>query len=532
MNADERFDVTLRSALRWEADRAGRRHPPIDEAAARLAARLGPEPSLHRPRVIAFPEWRHGQPARRLPALVVIALLAALLAALAVGSGLVRLPWFEERNAPLVAPQFGLAGPCENRLPDGVAMDVHFARDPARIRVYSDGRIVRITGTGWSAVAGWSIQARATAQRLAPTGVEALLGTLAEAGLTPGCRTNEASRPMRISADTPAGLVVATWGPYEGAYPGYAVMRVMTDDEEAVMAALAERLDDPEDWLPPDAWIDATRQPFTPAEWVVSVSENDSGQQPGDRLGFPNGLELDGSNPAFDDVRLPDGQTFATFRCGVIDAADAAALREQLDTTAAPSDATWDLYSQDLTRIYTVQIDALDGGPACGANSPEPSASPRPEGDLSALDVCAIVPPGVATEVLDAPEARALEGPAQFDVASGGCVFSGATEDVSFARPIAELYVYGRTVDEATARTLVDGYLGGAAEERLGPHPAWVSACWQPAHVCPGTIAGWTDGHLVFVVAAQNVIQQVPLATDEQARSVLRAALDQIAAGD
>ena len=77
MHDDEVFDRTIRTALTWEAERAAGSQPTLGKAVSRVASRLGPEPTLRRPRIIVFPD-SEGSGRRVQPLLIALILLAAL----------------------------------------------------------------------------------------------------------------------------------------------------------------------------------------------------------------------------------------------------------------------------------------------------------------------------------------------------------------------------------------------------------------------------------------------------------------------
>jgi hypothetical protein len=256
-----------------------------------------------------------------------------------------------------------------------------------------------------------------------------------------------------------------------------------------------------------------------------------SDAQPGEVVTLPDGRVLDGSNPAFADVKLPGPEPIETFECAIIGTAEANALVSSLDGAGWSEGASWTLYSEDLTELYLVSIgQVIPGWEAYGCGPPPEEVPPPapPPGDLSALDGCAIVAPDVATALLGADEVSPAAPPLNFDVASPGCKYSSQDPEAGFGFEVATLYLYGRTVDEPTARQLVPGHLGPVDEEAIDGHPVWVSRCWELERSCPGVIGGWADGRLVYIAAGQTIPGRNPPISVDDARSLMRAVLEAV----
>ena len=127
---DDRLDQLIRSSLEWQAEQNARHAPSLATSARRVAERLGPQPAGLRSVVTLRPA------SGRSFQLLLAVILLALLAAVAVGSGLIRLP----QPPPDLRP-FGVGGTCSGTAPaHGVVFTVQTADVPTTL--YEDGSLV------------------------------------------------------------------------------------------------------------------------------------------------------------------------------------------------------------------------------------------------------------------------------------------------------------------------------------------------------------------------------------------------------
>jgi hypothetical protein len=151
--------------------------------------------------------------------------------------------------------------------------------------------------------------------------------------------------------------------------------------------------------------------------------------------------------------------------------------------------------------------------------TPAPPA-PRPSGDLTAFDVCAVVPS--STGQRGTPGTSRL----RFDVESPACVFPAGVEAGS---RLAEVAVYGRSVDQEEAASVVLAVMGAGSDEDVEGGHVWMNGCWERSRHCPAAIAGWSNGRLAVVVFEQNVMSPATYSSPSVARELMTVILDGVA---
>ena len=526
---DDRLDQLIHDALAWQADEVAAAQPSLGTAMQRLAERVPPATVVSRPRVVFLPNARPVNPVAFV--LLLLLLLTLLATGIVVGALLLQ------RISPDIRPgPFGLASACQVEHSAGVALEVstdivddagHFA-DVTRL--YVSGSLVRdlsVPGeTRASAVRG----ARYTERRLHPRGRALVFDRLADAGLGPGCRWLRTSRSSgRITAATPVGSMQAFWGPDAGAR---ALARLLTPEEEAELTALSHALAHPGSWLPEDAWMDPAERQIVPDNWLVTATLRPTDMIPGPGLTLPNGIFLDGSDPRYARVVLPDGAELATFgdelpfrglsgpgsvhRCGVVDRRAALLLADSLDALELNEDGS-DLFTEDLSMEISISIrPAYPEGDDCqvvidqrrAQEAPLPTfVPPEPVGDLAHIDPCTLVPDdgdvlrriGVENLVAEpSPLAMAPTGRAcgLFDTDGNMSETMGRH---GYRR--ATLTLYPESVEQQTAGDVAMDILGDSARaSSVSGLPTWENDCLTQDLPCVRAIAAWSKAKLVVIV--------------------------------
>jgi hypothetical protein len=528
MNADERFDQLLRSALERQADEAAQGVPSLEQSVRRLAERVGPEPEPARPLITL----RAGT-GRSLQLIVVVLLLALAAVAIAIGAQLFLRPSFEP-------PRFGYEGECFTPAGNGIVYTAFVDDQP--LVLYEDGRLIKLVSAGETRSAILDT-AGGLERRLSQRGIDLVFARVAETISEPSCRHLRASESTgELSIFTPAGLVELSWHPSNNG-------RRLTPEEEVAAEALELALAQPETWLPADAWEEAAEIRVAPDRWLVMVELTSSGFGPGDEVPLSTGGLLEGSDPRYARVVLPDGQEPAEFgeevavrdgtsvRCGVLATADARRLSDSLDALPLAMHDEEELFTEDLTSrvfiyiatAYPKEPDCLEAGremeAAANPTPPPPPPTPGPGDDLAGIDPCSLLPASV-DEMFGPDVVRerglstlALGTPAQ------SCNLVTPAEFAPGSLH-ASLTLYPRSVREDTASGLALSVFGGGLEEdSIAGRPVWVNECLAATLPCTGAIAAWSDPHF-FVVEFDRGFGGEPSTTSlATARSVLEAVL-------
>ena len=537
MNADDRLDQQIRAALEWQAERDARRAPSLSQSARTVASRLGPEPLEIRPHVSLRPTS-----SRSMQLILVVLLLLALLAAtIAIGSNFFS-DSFQVRPGP-----FGLSRPCGDPMQRDVVLEVRRGASP--VTLYADGVLV----VGESAAGGTftaTIEATAvTERRLSPRGVDLIMERVAEADLTPGCRTirtRELSGSIGAMHDGRA--VRLDWA------PAINVMftRQATAEEEVLVDTLAESLEHPEAWLPEDAWTDPVARRIVPERWLLTVSLIDTEVPPGSTLGLPSGRTLEGTDPRYDLVELPDGvkpgefgrafpSPFSTaplssVRCGAVSRDEALTAATSIDALDIDDSGADTLHNEDVTAEVSFTIEPiLHASVDCEAAmarygqvapTPEPSQAAA-DGDLGHVDPCGFVS-DAAMDILGTTEHRVGPSRQALGEAANACYLSGP----ALTQPVvagANLSLYPNRVDRDNARRLAESLFGdGVIEEPVDDDLLWRYTCPGTATQCGRAIALWSDRYFVVIEFDSVLFPAEANVTDETARSFAAAVLDRL----
>jgi hypothetical protein len=507
---DDRLDQLIRAALEWQADEDARRAPSLATSTRRVADHLGQQPARHGPVMTLRPG--SGRSFQLL--LQVILLLALLAAAAAIGSQLIRVP------RSVDPPPFGFGAGCTTPLADGVIFTVQTAGFPTTL--YEDGALVTdrsaVGETKLSSVTGIDYVGR----RLSAMGIQMLKDRIAEAGVTAGCRSlRTRGYSGSISAATPEGSSELVWHPDQGQY---LLARLASDEEEARIHDLAEALEHPDTWLPDEAWLDVEGQAIIPDRWLVFIGLVPTDYRPGDGIGLPNGVMLEGSDPRYSIVDLPDGQEPATFgtempfkdrfavglteRCGILDRAAAVRLAESLDSVVLGADGWGDLFTTDLSRAVAINVaPSFPPGYDCAAAIDRIQAEEFPTGTTTASEppesLAGLSPCELMSESVDAllggidfrrPRPAAL----QLGAASSACVLHRRRSmDYDHLQAVLTLHI-GDFNDEVAAETARSVLGDRATAESIQGRPSWVNECLALALPCGGAIVVWSDPYLII----------------------------------
>jgi hypothetical protein len=533
---DGRLDQLIRASLDWQAEQDARLAPSLETSARRVAERLGPQSTGLRSVVTL-----RRDPGGSLQLFLVVILLAALAAAIAVGSGLIRLP----QPPPDLRP-FGVGGMCSSTAPaDGVVFRVQTADVP--ITLYEDGSLVTDrTSTGQtklSAITGIEYAER----RLSPAGIAMIRDRIAAAGVVEGCRSIRTRESTgSIIVPTTEGFGELYWNPQVGQYR---FARFASSEEETAASDLAEALEHPEAWLPDDAWADLPGDRIAPTHWVVLVRLIPTDMHRGAGVGLPDGTLLDGSDPRYAGVILPDGQepsTFgapvpaaltgphegASYRCGMLDTEDAIRLAESLDSMALGTHDEGDLYTTDLSLAVFIGIrPSVPAGHDCestiadlvrsGQWTEPPSPGPGlPAPELDGRDPCALVPPSVDVHLGGVTTRRPRPPELEIGLPGAAChLVRTRTMDFELRRAVVSFYK--GVVDHDGASEIALSILGDlAAEESVRARPSWVNACLASSQPCAGAIAVWSDPYFIVIDFGRDAAGAYTDVTPDTARAI------------
>ena len=527
MTPDERFDERLRAALEWRAEQDARRAPSLETSVRAVAERLGPEPPATGPMVSLRPGT--GRSVQLVGAVILLVILVA--AALAIGSLLVRIP----PPNPL-----GFGAECGVSLPDDVLMEVQRTDRP--VTLYANDLFVTDLSRHDETLASHVDGALLEERRLTPDGRQRIMNRVSEAGLTPGCRTWRTQEAQgSITALTPDGVARINWGPGAGEFT---FARVATIEEEAQIDELAAALQRPDTWLPADAWLDAAERQIVPDQWVVIIGFIDTELPPGARIGFPSGLELDGSDPRYGRLAVPGGVPADEFgvrfdspfspaprsmvRCGVVGREETLRLAESVDDLALDPAGGDSLHNDDLTAEVSFDIEPAfpesydcetaighrTGGPA----SPTATAGPPPKGEFADVDPCRLASDAVL-EVLGATTRTVQWSGLPVGVPARACYVSG-----EFTASV-RLVLYPEAVDRAEAGGLAQAVFGdGVVEDSMDGRPVWIHKCFAESLNCAGAIAVLSEPYFMLIEFGGGFGSAE--IDDDEARAVVLAVLD------
>ncbi len=518
---NDRLDATIRDALRWQADRAPELVAPFDQAMQDLARSLDGAAAARDPR-------------RTWVLLAAAAMPVTLLVGtLAIGAGIIRLPWETVEPPPtqldVVAPPFGYERVCRSELPAGRILDVQGDEGPM-LTLSEDGTLVTVDPPTAEARAFATFSATITERRLTDRGIELVMEAITGTGLIPGCRDLYSAESRHFRARTSAGPISVSTGSFPGAYgAGPAIVHIMDPEEKAAIDELMTRLTDLASWLPAHAWAAEGPTRVEPDEWEISVGWYDSGQGPGDVINTPSGKVLNGSNPDFAAIRLPNGDAIDGEACMVASTAETQAFADAVETASHMEDFAWYVFSEDLTREYAITAFAvIPGEEPCAAPhfapqetppTPEPSPPPGDACDtVAAADVEGVL--GSAVDLVPHPPISLL------GIETPTCSFSTPFGDSGSRRVVAAIFPRDLSADEAA--TMATGLLGAdITSETMGAAGRlWLSACWD--RDCPPSLVAWSGSRLFMLSFDRNVIDGRAFVTLAEARglaSTMAAAL-------
>lgn len=532
---DDRLDQLIRSSLEWQAEQDARRAPSLATSARRVAERLGPQPAGLRSVVTLRPG-----PGRSLQLFLAVILLAALAAAVAVGTGLIRLP----QPPPDVRP-FGVGGTCSWTGPvEGVVFTVQTADVPTTL--YEDGSLVTdrssLGQSKLSAITGIEYAER----RLSPVGIALVKDRIAAAGVVEGCRSIQTRESAgSIIVRTAEGSGELYWNPQLGQYH---FARLASSEEEMAARDLAEALEHPEAWLPEDAWVAVPGDRIAAAQWVVLITLVPTDIPRGAGVPLPNGITLDGSDPRYAGVILPDGQEPSTFgvqvpatvsgthprasvRCGMLSTDDAIRLAQSLDSMALGTHNEGDLYTTDLSHGVVIAIrPSIPAGYECDSTVADlirsgvwmvpSSPAPEPAPELDGVDPCALVPPSVDVHLGGVETRRPHPAELQTGLPGAACHLV-VTRFMYYDLRRAGVRFYKGVVDHEVAAEIALSVLGDlAADESIRAQPSWVNACLASSLPCAGAIVVWSNPYLIVIDFGRDETGQYWDVTLDTARAI------------
>ena len=445
----------------------------------------------------------------RLTLLLVAALLVALVVGgvLAVGSGLLRLPWPSDR---FLIPT-GTAS-CPTDLSDGQLLELIVNEDgfadpgdawgPTAgfvVRMYDDGLLLT-AGHGRTVEQIRAGESGMTARRLSSTGARLILEAAEQDALGSGCHDRWADIPERFLAvrGDDGGGSRAAWG--RGNY-----IREMTDEEQRAAERLVDRLRDPELWLPPEAWVDATPRPYVPDRWLVNVQLPETNGDPegalGRQLSLPNAedtilpggtplLALGGPYQESDGAAAP-GQPGLQGRCTVVAADVARSFTEAfIDAGAVAFNQNWWFrYESDAVGVDLRPM--LPGDEGCTVRAlglvepPGPSPSPllQASGDQAMVDPCGFLSEVNVRTAMEVPADQPIVITDQ--TARGGFDRFGPQYRVCSYRlgqdwddPSTVVYVRTWSTSATQARAIAHEFLGeSAVEDAVEDLVFWRNGC-------------------------------------------------------
>ena len=538
--SDQALDQVLAQALRREAEAIAVGQPDADVALMNLSRRVAG-------RRYAWPWSRRVQ-----LALFVILLVGAGLVAVVVGSALL------ERRPPFDAGPLGLGYPCAVELDPGTYAEIRsdFAPGERVITYFDDGLVSETTIGGLGLASPGRPRGLAMANTLVSEGrlsdsgralVSARLGELEltpgcyDVGLLPGAFAEAGTLTFRTAGGGAAHLRWKT-GTDIGLRPmlsGSDNLLVHTLMRDLFRPDMRRFYEDPSVavmWLPAEHWSQAMDN--VDARWLAHVMFTPTDYGPDAVLQFGDEPPASATDGRYAAVKLPAGASPDSFgedldvadggrrhRCAVLGRIETAELIRSLEGVELGVDAEADLFTPDMA--WGVDIELMPASSFDGCDSlatrlrevlqPAGLAPTHPvEGDLAALDPCALVPDALKGQV--DPYGYVMPG-APFGVAARSCVLERrATMGVLGSWTL--LWLYPRTISEAEATTLATSVLGNSVvATTIGGRPAWLNHCFGSGLACVGGVAMWLDGRfLLLEISAGNGPKTEP---EARAREVL-----------
>lgn len=330
---------------------------------------------------------------RKLLVLAVVGLLAALTVSgvIAIGSGLIRLPWLPDPPGP----DLGVQTTCGDFVEDGFVFKLRLQEN--LVTLDEDGRL--ISGPGLAE----SMDVAMNVRRMTPDGVALVAAAIEDTDVATHCGDTVYvdGDDGWLDARTSQGPVSIGWGrsaEIELQGGGQAAM--------AAVASLADQITDLGSWLPAEVWLDAAPDTYSPERFGVQITRYPDG----------GGGSLPSEAAAASSVTLPDGTSPLSFgmmtygpeipgyqpptpggmigpdwvRCGVVDVETALDIADALVADGAYYDAEITAYIvTDGTAALNITIspyrhhewDCVQRAAyfaAVAEESPGPSATPIP----------------------------------------------------------------------------------------------------------------------------------------------------------
>ena len=463
---------------------------------ALLDAILGATRALEQER----PRWGQLSTPRRTTVLLAVALLTTLLVSfsLAVGAGLLRLPWPTDRN-PGPLPLAGPITNCHKPLPDDVAITVVNGREESQLTVYADGRVIDGPPVGWGADY-IGLDGRWRQRLLSPDGVDRLITSITS-GLA-DCRQYASDQFVEVQARTDHGPYAIRIG------QDVLETRVTTRAEAAAAAALVERLATPELGLDVADWVDPDWERHLPARWRVWIEFSPfSPDGPNDSIPAADELTLpDGSSlSAFGHDAAPDPGSATSARCGIVSLSEAHTIAMALDTLpgegASSPGVSWQLNLHESAQIANVTITGLlphericvSDLQASASPTPAPAPSIPPDQPRPLPNACAYVSQSVVSRV-GGRVGGAVEDYAGWSEDWSFCWYPGDPDGVAIASS-------RRPVERERAEQLARDLFGdeGFVVDQVGDGSIFLNGCARPGAECRAAVAISLEPHFVVV---------------------------------
>lgn len=479
----------------------------------------------------------------RLTLLLVAALVVALLVggAIAVGSGLLRLRWTSDH---LVVPS--VAG-CPADLPDGQVLELVVNEggyvDPSDewgptagsvIRVYDDGLLLT-AGHGRTVEQIRAGDSGMTARRLSQTGIRLILEAADESAFGSGCNDRWADTHVRVLTvrGEDGGVGRVAWG------RGSSFIRQMTYEEQEAAERLVARLEDPESWLPADAWIDATARPYVPNRWLVNVQLPETYADPEGALDRPLSL------PNADEMALPGGTALLALgdpyqepdgvepprqpglrgRCAVIGVDLARSFTEAFaDAGAVAFNQNW-WFRHDSDSLGVAIRPLLPTDEGCTARvlglaelpGPPPTPLAQPSGDLALAEPCGFLSEASVRTTMDVPAARPIviaDRTARDEIWRLGPEYRVCSYRLGeiWDDPSTVVHVRTSSTNSTEARVLAHEILGESApEEAVADRTVWRNGCGfgQPFGCTPAIVIS-VEPYFIVITFEGHVTGDLP----------------------
>jgi hypothetical protein len=461
---EREFEQRLRAFYRAEVEAAGQVPADLVESVASIPDRVPYRPGLFQ--------------TRRGVVLLAAALLMALLVsgAIAVGTGLIRLPWLPDERTTQLSGPFELLGPtpCNQTLPDDLLLSVELSKasgPPMQVLLYASGLVLKGARFGEEVTPPWQ-QRTMTAE-----GIAGLIAAIEASELRDCKDVPVAGDQLEIKARTRAGVVAMSLG------SGW--LRVASQPERDAAQDLAARLVDSDLGIPSEGWVDAAWLPYELERWQIFISRWEG--NPDAFAGFPrmDWVDLvlpDGSTPMTygESVPVAPDSIFTEERCQEVGAIAANEMRAFLDEVS-PDPGTWGFRDRTGGVQFNV-VWRLPHEAACQPSFAGPQPSPRGT-VVGAVRPCDLLPVDVGWS----QPREDLDHGADW----GSCeyLFDGW------------VFVSRHPVSADQAVIAVAHQFGiGFTTDQIAGQTVYFNACADPAAQCSPAVAISAEPHFVIVV--------------------------------